>query len=255
MIFNVLVMATVMLAAIKIGEIMLGFSPLQTIFIASMITLLISCIGGFRGILLTDAVLFILAMIGAILAAIYSIDALELRTNGEIVGLSGLIKEFNTNPALANKLDFLPSGDLLLSLFIVPIAVQWWASYYPGAEPGGGGYIVQRMLAAKDEKNAFGATLFFNIAHYALRPWPWIIVALCSLIVYPDLESISREFAHVDKSTIGHDMAYSAMLKFLPHGVIGIMLTSLLAAFMSTMSTQLNWGCIIHLARYIRKVY
>lgn len=160
-IFNVLVMATVMLAAIKIGEVMLGFSPLQTIFIASIITLIISCIGGFNGILLTDAVLFILAMIGSILAAVYSINALESHTNGAIAGLSGLINEFSTNPALANKLDFLPSGDLLLTLFIIPIAVQWWASYYPGAEPGGGGYIVQRMLAAKDEKNALGGDFVF----------------------------------------------------------------------------------------------
>jgi len=96
-------------------------------------------------------------------------------------------------------------------VFIIPIAIQWWSVWYPGAEPGGGGYIAQRMLAAKDEKHAMGATLFFNFAHYALRPWPWIIVALCSILVFPTLTDIQKAFPHVDPSIIGHDMAYPAI--------------------------------------------
>ena len=111
-----------------------------------------------------------------------------------------------------------------------------------GAEPGGGGYIAQRMLAAKDEKNATWATLFFNFAHYALRPWPWIVVGLASLIIFPTLESINTAFPNLNTDMQGHDVAYAAMMTYLPAGLIGIVLTSLIAAFMSTISTQLNWG-------------
>ena len=126
-------------------------------------------------------------------------------------------------------------------MLIIPLTIQWWATWYPGAEPGGGGYIAQRMLAAKDEKHAVGATLFFNCTHYALRPWPWIIVALCSLIVFPDIASLTEKFPHATK-VMGHDLAYPAMLTFLPHGLLGIVLASLIAAYMSTISTHLNWG-------------
>jgi Na+/proline symporter len=114
--------------------------------------------------------------------------------------------------------------------------------WYPGAEPGGGGYIAQRMLAAKDEQNAMGATLLFNISHYALRPWPWIIIALCSVIVFPNLDSIQAAFPHIDAAMINDDLAYPAMLTFLPAGLLGLVIASLVAAFMSTISTHLNWG-------------
>ena len=128
------------------------------------------------------------------------------------------------------------------TLLIIPLAVQWWSSWYPGAEPGGGGYIAQRMLAAKNENHALGATLFFNIMHYALRPWPWIIVALASLVVFPDVESISQAFPNIEKNKLGHDLAYPAMLTFLPTGLLGLVLASLVSAYMSTISTHLNWG-------------
>lgn len=241
--FNVLVMATVSLAAIKIGGILLGLTPFQTIFIASIVVLLISAISGFEGVLLTDFLLFILAMVGALAAAIFSIKQLPEATNNTIVGLSGLIDALRADPNFTQKLSIVPQGKDLITLMIIPLAVQWWASYYPGAEPGGGGYLVQKMLAAKDEKNATGATLFFNIAHYALRPWPWIIVALASLVVYPNISDIIEAFPHLkDTSIISHDAAYPAMLKFLPAGVLGIMMASLLAAYMSTIGTHLNWG-------------
>jgi len=126
--------------------------------------------------------------------------------------------------------------------FVVPIAVQWWSTWYPGAEPGGGGYVAQRMLAAKDEQHAMKATLWFNIAHYALRPWPWILVALASVVVYPTLDSIQAAFPNIDPSILGHDMAYPAMLVFLPTGLLGLAVASLAAAYMSTISTHLNWG-------------
>ena len=129
-----------------------------------------------------------------------------------------------------------------MPVLLVPLAVQWWASYYPGAEPGGGGYIAQRMFSAKDEKNAVGATLLFNIAHYAFRPWPWILIALASLIVFPTVEDIQAVFPNLSSDKLGHDVAYPAMLTLLPSGLLGLVAASLIAAFMSTISTQLNLG-------------
>ena len=244
--FNVMIMAMVSLAAIKIGGVMLGLSPINCIIWASLITVIFSSLGGFKGVLITDFLLFIIAMVGAVAAAYF---ALKLPQVG---GLSGMLAHFKNpaTPELADKLSILPKFDFstpesrntLITLFIIPIAVQWWSVWYPGAEPGGGGYLVQRMLAAKNEKHATGATLFFNIAHYALRPWPWIIVALCSMIVFPDIASIKTAFPNADPSIIADDTAYPAMLTFLKPGWIGLVLTSLIAAYMSTISTHLNWG-------------
>ena len=131
---------------------------------------------------------------------------------------------------------------MALPILIIPLTVQWWSVWYPGAEPGGGSYIAQRMLAAKSESDALAGTLFFNVAHYALRPWPWIIVALASMLVFPELADIRRAFPYVDPALIGHDMAYPAMLTFLPPGLLGLMVAGLLAAYVSTISTHLNWG-------------
>ncbi len=234
-IFNVLIMATVCLAAIKIGNTLLGISPIQTLLISSVVTVAYSAIGGLKGIILTDFFQFIITMIGTIWAAVVIVNL------PEVGGLENLMAHEN----VVGKTAFLPDfndRDALVSLFIIPIAVQWWAAYYPGAEPGGGGYIVQRMLAAKDEKNAIGATLFFNIAHYAIRPFPWILIALASLIVFPTLDSITTALPHVDPSVVDDDLAYSAMLTFLPNGLLGLVIASLIAAFMSTISTHLNWG-------------
>ena len=233
--FNVMIMATVLLAAIKIGGVMLGINPVQTVVITSVVVVIYTMLGGLRGVLLTDFVQFIIAMIGAIFAAIIIIDL------PQVGGMQNLF----ANPALADKISFLPdfsNTELLLGVFIIPIAVQWWAVWYPGAEPGGGGYIAQRMLAAKNEKHAIGATLFFNIAHYALRPWPWILVALASLVVFPDIASLQKAFPHVDPAIVKHDLAYSAMLTYLPAGLLGVVIASLIAAVMSTISTHLNWG-------------
>ena len=146
---------------------------------------------------------------------------------------------------VVDKTSMLPSFDdpnVWVPVLLIPLAVQWWASYYPGSEPGGGGYIAQRMFSAKDEKNAVGATLLFNIAHYALRPWPWILIALASLIVFPDLDSIRSVFPNLSEDKVGDDVAYPAMLTMLPSGLLGLVAASLIAAFMSTMSTQLNLG-------------
>lgn len=232
-IFNVLVMATVCLAAIKIGGVMFGLSPINTLWIACFITVLYSMTGGLRGILLTDFFQFFLAMVGTILAA-YFILGLP-----QIGGLSTLLDQ----PAVREKMSMIPQDDsMFITLLLIPLTVQWWASYYPGSEPGGGGYIAQRMLAAKNEKHAVAATLLFNIAHYALRPWPWILIALASIVIFPDLASISVQFPNVDSSIINDDLAYPAMLTFLPAGLIGVVVASLFAGFMSTISSHLNWG-------------
>ena len=234
-IFNVLAMAGVTLAAIKIGAIMLDISAIETVLYAGGVTLIFSAVGGFRGVVYTDFILFFTAMAGAIGAAYYLINL------PEVGGVTGILN----NDLVSSKVSMFPDlsdKELLWTLLIIPLAVQWWSSWYPGAEPGGGGYIAQRMLAAKNENHSLGATLFFNIMHYALRPWPWILVALASLIIFPDLDAIRETFPNVDEGKIGHDLAYPAMLTLLPSGLLGLVLASLVSAYMSTISTHLNWG-------------
>ena len=234
-IFNVITMSSVTLAAIKIGGIMLGLEPWQTVISAGLVTVLFSTLGGFRGVLYTDFLLFFVAMAGSIGAAYYLVNL------PEVGGMTALLNHDN----VSNKLSILPDfsdTQALVTLLIIPLAVQWWSAWYPGAEPGGGGYIAQRMLASKDENHAIGATFFFNIMHYALRPWPWILVALTSLVIFPDLASIKEAFPNISDDKLGHDLAYSAMLIKLPSGLLGLVLASLIAAYMSTISTQLNWG-------------
>jgi Na+/proline symporter len=238
--FNIIIMASVTLAAIKIGGVMLDWSPVQTVVIAASVTMLYSAMGGLKGVVLTDLMQFVIAMVGSIGAAVYIVNL------PEVGGLSNLI----THENVTSSLRFLPSFEEftwqeLLPVFIIPIAVQWWAAYYPGSEPGGGGYVVQRMLSAKDEKHAVSATLLYNGLHYALRPWPWILVALASLIVFPDLDAIAQRFPNVAENVIRNDLAYPAMLTYLPAGLLGLVVTSLAAAYMSTMSTQVNWGSSI----------
>lgn len=234
-IFNVLVMSVVTLAAIKIGGIMLGIQPWEVVLYAGSITVIFSAFGGFRGVVYTDFLLFIIAMFGAFAAAYYAVNL------PQVGGLDNLLK----NDLVISKMDMLPdfnNTETLITLLIIPIALQWWSSWYPGAEPGGGGYIAQRMLAAKDENHAIGATFFFNFVHYALRPWPWILVALASLVIFPDIASLQSSFPNIPADKLGHDLAYPAMLNFLPSGILGIVLASLIAAYMSTISTHLNWG-------------
>ncbi len=284
--FNIAIMATVSLAAIKIGGVLLGLTPETTLLVAGAITLIYTMLGGLKGVIWTDFFQFILAMVGMVIAAVYVLGL------PEVGGLSNLLQ----HEAVSDKLNFLPDfqdKQNLLILLIIPLAVQWWSVWYPGAEPGGGGYIVQRMLSAKDEKHAVGATLFFNIAHYALRPWPWILIALASLVIFPmdapelrkeaatalqlqenaaivqKMQASPGEVADVDRDRIrqlqfqskgltalrqafpsstvpddkiGHDLAFPAMVSKLPGALLGLLLAALIAAYMSTISTHLNWG-------------
>lgn len=235
LIFNVLSMSAVCLAAIKIGEVILGLSPLQTIGAAAIVTVVFSSMGGFKGVVYTDFVLFFVAMVGSIGAAVVAVNLPEVGGLEAMFAHESIQSSMNILPDINNR-------EVVITLIIIPLAVQWWAAWYPGAEPGGGGYIAQRMLASKSESHAVGATFFFNILHYALRPWPWILVALASLIVFPDLASIKAAFPNISDDKLGHDLAYPAMLTFLPAGLLGLVLAALIAAFMSTISTHLNWG-------------
>ncbi len=234
--FNTLIMATVSLAAIKIGNIMFGLKPWMVIVSASFIVVIYAGMGGLKGVVWADFFQYSIAMFGAVLAAIVAVRQPEVQAVG---GLDGVIQK------LGEHAGFLPDfsdPSVYIPLLIIPVAVQWWAVWYPGAEPGGGGYIAQRMLSAKDEKNAVGATLLFNFAHYALRPWPWIIVAMASIIIYPDLQSIRNEFPNIAENYLKDDIAYPVMLSKLQPGWLGLVVASIIAAYMSTIGTHLNWG-------------
>jgi Na+/proline symporter len=234
LLFNGVIMASVNLAAVKIANVVLGWPMGKTLLICAVLNVAFAATSGLWGVLVTDFIQFGIAMTGAVSAAYFAVK------QPEIGGLAGLVAKIDPR-----TLSFLPDfGDwnLTLTILIVPLTIQWWSVWYPGSEPGGGSYIAQRILAAKSERDALAGTLFFNVAHYAMRSWPWIIVALASMIIYPTLDDIARTFPYVDRHLIGHDMAYPAMLKFLPAGFMGVMVAGMLAAYVSTMSTQLNWG-------------
>ena len=279
--FNCFIMGMVTLAACKIANILFGLPPWQTIVFCGILNVVFAAHSGLWGVLVIDMIQFFIKMTAVFAAAWFSLVEVGRRLAGHAdawVGLKALVSTLSTQqvvqPTAANAqpvmslidgsgqpiLNLLPNfgmAELALMIFILPIAISWWANWYPGSEPGGGSYIAQRMLASKSEKDALGGTLFFNVAHYVLRPWPWIITALCSIIVYPDLASIKAAFPNADAALIGHDSAFPAMLKFLPEGFVGLMIGGLLAANSSTILTHLNWGSsyLVHdfYRRFIRK--
>ena len=255
--FNCMIMATVNLAACKIAAILFGLERWQTLLAVGTLNVIFATHSGLWGVLVIDMVQFFIKMTAVIAAAYFAV------TLPEVGGLSGLVEKLSAvkGPGGINYLNILPdftnNWDLAIAVFIMPIAVQWWAVWYPGAEPGGGSYIAQRMLASKSEKDALGAVLFFNVAHYVLRPWPWSLTALCSVIIYPQLSDIQAAFPSLDPKLLGHDIAFPAMLKFMPVGFIGLMVGGLIAANSSTILTHLNWGAsyLVHdfYRRFMRK--
>ncbi|HXW05335.1 MAG TPA: sodium:solute symporter family protein [Vicinamibacterales bacterium] len=242
LLFNCIIMATVNLAACKIAAILFGLERWQTLALVGGLNVVFAAHAGLWGVLVIDMLQFLIMMSAVIAAAWFAV------TSPEVGGLGGLMEKLSVlrGPDGIDYRNMLPdfgsNWDLAVAIFIMPIAVQWWAVWYPGAEPGGGSYIAQRMLASRSERDALGAVLVFNFAHYVLRPWPWILVALASLIVYPELSDIQRAFPHLDPTLIGHDIAYPAMLRFLPVGFFGLMIGGLIAANSSTILTHLNWG-------------
>ena len=255
--FNCMIMATVNLAACKIAGILFGLERWQTLLGVGILNVVFAAHSGLWGVLVIDMIQFFIKMTAVIAAAWFALKA------PQVGGLTGLIDKLSVirGPGgidyLAVLPDFTNNWDMAVAVFVMPIAVQWWAVWYPGAEPGGGSYIAQRMLASKSEKDALGAVLFFNVAHYVLRPWPWILVALCSILVYPELSDIQRAFPNLDPRLLGDDIAYPAMLKFLPAGFVGLMVGGLIAANSSTILTHLNWGAsyLVHdfYRRFIRR--
>jgi Na+/proline symporter len=253
--FNCIIMATVNLAACKIAGVLFGLTRWQTLLLVGGLNVVFAAFSGLWGVLVIDMVQFFIKMTAVIAAAYFAVK----HVGGMHVLVSSLSAKMG--PKGLHYLNILPdfksNWDMALAIFIMPIAVQWWAVWYPGAEPGGGSYIAQRMLASKSEKDSLGSVLFFNIAHYVLRPWPWILVALCSLLVYPQLSDIQKAFPNLDPSLLGHDIAFPAMLKFLPLGFIGLMVGGLIAANSSTNLTHLNWGAsyLVHdfYRRFIHK--
>ncbi len=238
--FNCMIMATVNLAAVKIANVVLGWPMVQTLAVCTVLNIAFAATSGLWGVMVTDTIQFVIAMTASFAAAYFAVK------QPAVGGLTGLLHKLP-----AKTLGVFPDfGDwkLTASLLVIPLTVQWWSVWYPGAEPGGGSYIAQRMLASKSERDALTGTLFFNVMHYALRPWPWIVVALSSMIVFPNLSDIASTFPYVDRQLIGHDIAYSAMLKFLPTGFLGLMIAGMRSAYESTLSTHLNWGTsyIVH---------
>jgi Na+/proline symporter len=255
--YNCIIMATVNLAAVKIAGILFGLDRWQTLVAVGSLNVVFATYAGLWGVLVIDMIQFVLMMSAVIAAAYFAVMA------PQIGGLAGLMDKLATvrGPGGLDYTTFLPdftnNWELAVAIFMMPIAVQWWAVWYPGSEPGGGSYIAQRMLASRTEKDALRSVLFFNFAHYVVRPWPWILVALCSLIVYPELSDIQRAFPNLDPTLLGHDIAYPAMLRFLPVGFAGLMVGGLIAANSSTILTHLNWGAsyLVHdfYRRFVRR--
>lgn len=233
--FNVLVMGNVLLAAIKIAVVMFGIEPTTVLWVTAISSVVYSAFGGIRGIVYTDFFLFLVILLGAVVAMVYAVG------DPTVGGFSAMM----AHPEVQRRLSFVPdfsNADALMACFVIPLAVQWWSVWKAGSEPGGGGYIVQRMITAKSENHALGGTLFFNVLNWVVRPWPWYIVAFASVIVYPDLASIRAAFPHVDPALVGGDMAYPAMLMKVPHGWLGVVAASMMGALFSTIAAHLNMG-------------
>ncbi len=229
---NVLIIGWVNLAMVSIIQVFFDVDPSTAFWYTigvMIIAMIYSSLSGLLGVAITDTIQFVIAMIGCIILAVIVVNSDKI---GGIAALKTKLPEGTLNflPQIGGKEGTsLSTLTISVGAFFSFAAIQWWASWYPGAEPGGGGYIAQRMMSTKNEKDAVFATLFFQIAHYCLRPWPWIIVGLCSLVLYPEL---------TDKK-LGFVMA---MKDFLPTGLKGLLFVAFLAAYMSTISTQLNWG-------------
>ncbi|MBV9270616.1 MAG: Na+:solute symporter, partial [Candidatus Eremiobacteraeota bacterium] len=235
--FNCFIIASVNIAAAKIANVLFGIPEWLTLLIAASFPVIFASVAGLWGVMVTDMIQFFITQTSAFAAAYF---ALKLPQVG---GLHGLLAHIAARPG--HLLSFVPdfgSWSTALAVFVIPLTVQWWSVWYPGSEPGGGSYVAQRMLAARTERDSVFGTMFFQAAHYALRPWPWILVALASMIVFPTLADVQARFPHLQKNLLGDDVAYPAMLIFLPAGFAGFMVAGLFAAYRSTLETHLNWG-------------
>ena len=234
-VFNVITTGLVMLAAIKIGQVLFGVDQWTVIIVTSVASIIYSALGGFRGAIYTDFFLFMIIMIGAIVGMVYAFG------HPEVGGFSAMM----SNPVVQKHLSFIPdvnNTDLFVAVFVIPIAIQWWNVWYPGSEPGGGGYIVQRMLSAKSENHCVAGSVLYQVVNYAIRPWPWYLTAFASLIVFPDLASLQKAFPHINPSLVKGDLAYPAMLTFVPNGWLGVVAAAMMGALFSTVAAHLSMG-------------
>jgi Na+/proline symporter len=236
---NCLIIGWVNLAMVKVLKVSLGLNKIEAVLLCLAVTAIYTTVSGLWGVLITDLLQFLLMMTMTIVLAVFAVRA---------VGGLGALRERVLAAETAHGgggslLGFLPAPEsawMPLTVFLVYVGVNWWASWYPGAEPGGGGYVAQRIFSAKDEKHSLWATLWFNIAHYALRPWPWILVALASVVLYPNLADKEAGYVQV-------------MVDHTPASLRGLMLASFLAAYMSTISTHLNWGASYAINDFYRR--
>jgi len=234
-VYNLVVMATVLLGAIKIGVVLFGVPASTILIVTAVASVLYSCLSGIRGTIYTDFFIFTVVMAGACAVMYYSIQ------HPAVGGWTKLM----SSPEVTSRLSFFPdisNKEAFIAVFLIPVAVQWWNVWYSGSEPGGGGYIVQRMLTAKSPNHAVGGTLFFNLLNYAIRPWPWYIAAFASIIIFPDLNAIRDALPGVDPSLVADDMAYPALIRIVPNGWVGLVAASLMGALFSTIAAQLSMG-------------
>ena len=234
-IYNLVVMATVLLGAIKIGVVLFGVPAYVILIVTGVVSFIYSCLSGIRGTIYTDFFLFTVVMIGACVVMYFGVH------HPAVGGWANLM----SSPDVSSRLSFFPDfsdTDALIAIFIIPVAVQWWNVWYSGSEPGGGGYIVQRVLTAKSPNHAVGGTLFFNILNYALRPWPWYIAAFASILIFPNLDSIAAALPGVDPALIKDDMAYPALIRTVPNGWVGLVAASLMGALFSTIAAHISMG-------------
>ena len=235
LVFNAITTAWCILPAVKMGQVLFNVDQWTIIWTCCVASIIYSALGGFRGAIITDFFLFLIILAGAFTIMYYG------WSHPAVGGFSKMM----ANPVVQSHLDFFPSfsdTDTLVAVFIVPIAIQWWNVWYPGSEPGGGGYIVHRMLTAKNENHCQAGTLLFLVMNYVIRPWPWYLAAFATLIIFPDLQSLRDMFPHIQESMVKGDLAYPALFRFIPNGWLGLVVASMLGALFSTVAAHLSMG-------------
>ena len=235
LVFNAITTAWCILPAVKMGQVLFNVDQWTIIWVCCVASIVYSALGGFRGAIITDFFLFLIILAGAFAIMYFAWQ------HPAVGGFSKMM----AHPTVQSHLSFLPNfsdTDTLIVVFIIPIAIQWWNVWYPGSEPGGGGYIVHRMLTARNENHCQAGTILFLVMNYVVRPWPWYLAAFATLIIFPDLESLKTAFPHISESMVKGDLAYPALFKFIPPGWLGLVVASMLGALFSTVAAHLSMG-------------
>ena len=235
LVFNAITTAWCILPAVKMGQVLFNVDQWTIIWVCCVASIIYSALGGFRGAIITDFFLFLIILAGAFAIMYFAWQ------HPAVGGFSKMM----AHPTVQSHLSFFPSfadTDTLIAVFVIPIAIQWWNVWYPGSEPGGGGYIVHRMLTARNENHCQAGTILFLVMNYVVRPWPWYLAAFATLIIFPDLESLKTAFPHISESMVKGDLAYPALFKFIPNGWLGLVVASMLGALFSTVAAHLSMG-------------